>query len=256
MDTRKGIKNVLTAIVFKMLLTIGGLLSRRFIIQYIGNEINGLNSLYTSIIGFLSVAEMGVGSAVAYCMYRPIVEKDINKISALYRFLNKFYFIIGTVIFAAGCAITPFLPILAKDSGSVDVNLYGTFILFLLSTVLTYFYGGKVTLIEAYKNNYVTTTISSIIQLLLDVLHVVVVLLTKSFVLYLVCNVVTAFIHWIVLEIAAKRDYSEILRVKSKLEKKQQKKSEKILQPCLCIKSEAYWSIQLTVLLFPLFLEL
>lgn len=219
MDAKKGYKNVITAVVFKALLIIGGLLSRRFVIQFIGNEINGLNSLYTTIIGFLSVAEMGVGSAVAYCMYRPIVERDTDKVAALYGFLNKFYLITGAFIFAVGCALTPFLPILAKDSNAVDVNLYVTFTLFLLSTVLTYFYGGKVTLIEAHKNNYITTTISSSIQLLLDVLHVMVVLVTKSFVLYLVCNVVTSFISWIIVDIVAKREYAEIIQRKTVLEK-------------------------------------
>ena len=35
-----------------------------------------LNALYLSIIGFLSVAELGVGSAITFCMYKPIVEGD------------------------------------------------------------------------------------------------------------------------------------------------------------------------------------
>ena len=37
---------------------IGAILVKRFVIQYLGNDINGLNSLYLSIVGVLAVAEL------------------------------------------------------------------------------------------------------------------------------------------------------------------------------------------------------
>ena len=63
MDKKKGLKNVATSIIFKFLLIVLNIVVRRFIISYIGNEINGLNSLYISILDVLSVAELGVTMA-------------------------------------------------------------------------------------------------------------------------------------------------------------------------------------------------
>ena len=89
MDKKKGLLNVIVSIAFKVLLLVGAILVRRYLIKYIGNEVNGLNSLYTSIIGFLAVAELGVGSAITFCMYKPIVEGDNDKVSALYGLFTK-----------------------------------------------------------------------------------------------------------------------------------------------------------------------
>ena len=81
MDKRKSIINVSVSIFFRFFMLIGSILVRRFLIQYIGNEVNGLDSLYASLIGFLSVAELGVGSAITFCMYKPIVEQDNSKVA-------------------------------------------------------------------------------------------------------------------------------------------------------------------------------
>ena len=124
MDKKKGLKNVATSIIFKFLLIVLNIVVRRFIISYIGNEINGLNSLYISILDVLSVAELGVGSAITFCMYEPIVEGDDGKVAALYRLFVKLYLIIGGVITVAGCVLMPALPYLAKGYQSVSVNLY------------------------------------------------------------------------------------------------------------------------------------
>ena len=160
MDKKRGLLNVIVSIMFKVLLLVGAILVRRYLIKYIGDEVNGLNSLYTSIIGFLAVAELGVGSAITFCMYKPIVEWDNDKVSALYHLFTKLYLIIGAVIFVVGCALIPLLPYLAADYQNVDQNVYLTFFLMLVSVVVTYLFSSKTSLINAYKNNYITTIIT------------------------------------------------------------------------------------------------
>ncbi len=114
MDKKKALLNVGVSIVFKVLVLVANILSRRFLIQYIGEEILGLNDLYLSIINVLSVAELGIGTAISFSMYRPIVEGDNAKVAALYRLYTKLYLIVGGIILVGGCAVMPALPYLAK----------------------------------------------------------------------------------------------------------------------------------------------
>lgn len=219
MDKKKGLLNVSVAVFFKIFMTVGALLTRRLLIQYIGNETNGLNSLYVSLAGFLAVAELGVGSAITFCMYRPIVEGDNEKVSALYHLFTRSYLIIGGIILAAGCALMPFLPYLAKDYETLEINLYLTFGLMLLSTVLSYMFGAKTSLINAYKNDYITTTIHSVGILIMDGLQVIVILLTKSFVGYLLCQIISILLQWLFTEMIARKRYGTILRGRGKIDK-------------------------------------
>ena len=69
MAQKRSLLNVITALFFKLVLFVGSFLVRRYLIRFIGNDINGINSLYISIIGVLSVAELGIGDAIIFCMY-------------------------------------------------------------------------------------------------------------------------------------------------------------------------------------------
>ncbi len=211
MDKRRSFINILVSICFKIILTIGLIIVRRFLIQYVGNEVNGLDSLYLSIVGFLSVAELGVGSAITFCMYKPIVEKDNAKVSALYQLFTKTYIVIGAIIFSVGLAVMPLLPYLAKDYASLDINLYLTFFLMLISIVLTYMFSAKTSLINAYKDNYITTTVTSCGMILQYVLQILVLILTQSFVWYLGCRIITVLLQWIVTEILVRNRHKTIV---------------------------------------------
>ncbi len=232
MDKKKGLLNIIVSIIFKVFLLIGAILVRRFLIKYAGNEVNGLDSLYISIIGFLAVAELGVGSAITFCMYKPIVDGDNNKVSALYHLFTKLYVIIGAIILAAGCILLPFLKYFAADYQQIDQNLYLTFFLMLVSVVISYLFSSKTSLINAYKNNYITTTISSLGMLLQYGLQILVLILTRSFVWYLVCRIIAVVVQWGITEVLARKSYNDIIKNKQKLDsdtKKEVTKSVKAM---------------------------
>lgn len=227
MDKKKGFLNVIVSIIFKVFLLISGILVRRFLIKYTGNEVNGLNSLYISIIGFLSVAELGVGSAITFCMYKPIVDGDNDKVSALYGLFTKLYLIIGGIILVVGCALLPLLPYLAADYVEIDQNLYLTFFLFLVSVVITYLFSSKTSLINAYKNNYITTAINSTGLLLQYVLQIVVLIYTRSFIWYLVCAIAASALQWGATEIVARKKHNDIIKNKQKVDDETKKEVTK-----------------------------
>ena len=182
MDKKKSLLNVFVSVGFKIITMIMVILVKRVLIDICGNEVNGLNALYLSVVGFLSVAELGVGSAITFCMYKPIVEGNVRKVSALYGLFQRVYCIIGVVILLVGLVLTPFIHYLAADYTSLDINLSSTFVLMLISVVVSYFFGAKTALINAYKNNYITTAISSSGIILQYILQIATLVWTRSFV--------------------------------------------------------------------------
>ena len=223
MDKRKSILNVSVSVGFKFLTMIMAIVVKRVLIDACGNDVNGLNALYLSIIGILSVAELGVGSAIAFCMYRPIVEGDNNTVSALYCLFRRIYIIVGAIILVCGLAIAPFISVFAKDYHQLDVNLHLTFVLMLISIVITYLFSCKTSLINAYKNNYITTAITSSGILLQHVLQIAVLIFTRSFVGYLCCRIVVALLQWVATEFVTRRKYSYIIQNPQKLKSPEKK---------------------------------
>ena len=98
MDKKKSFLNIFTAIFFKIAILVLTLVGRKLLIDYIGNEVNGLNSLYTSILTSLSIVELGAGTAIVFSMYKPIIDNDNQKVAAFYLLFKKIYYIIGSII--------------------------------------------------------------------------------------------------------------------------------------------------------------
>lgn len=218
MDKKRAIANVSVSIFFKIVILFVSLISRRFLIQMVGNVAVGLDALFSSIIGVLSITELGVGTAITFCMYRPIVEKKNDTVSALFFLFKRVYTVIGVIIFVAGILLVPFLPHLAKDYNYSGINIYLAFSLLLSSTVITYFFGCKVSLINAYKNNYITSAVSSTIIIIRYLMQIAVVCITKSFIYYILCFLVTTIFHWITISIITKKKYPEIIHNKQKID--------------------------------------
>jgi len=218
MDKRKGFYNVAVSVTFKIILLATAIITRRILIRELGNDVNGLNSLYSSIIGFLAVTELGIGSAITYCMYKPIVEGKDTEVAALYNLFNKAYRIIGAVIFIGGIIVLFFLPNMIADVTSLNVNIYITFLIFLVSVVITYFYNSKVALINAYKNNYITNAITSSCRVLRDILQIGVMLVFKSFTLYLICGIVAVIIEGTLINVVSQKKYHSIMCLKTEVD--------------------------------------
>ena len=219
MDKRKSFLNVSISIGSRVILLFAALFARRLLIRYIGNEVNGLNSLYNCIIGMLAVAELGVGSAIVFSMYRPIVAGDKRQVAALYCLYRKLYRVIAGVIFAGGILVMPFLPRLIGDYESVTVDVYSTFFIMLVSVVLTYLYGAKTSLIAAHKDNYITTGILTIARLIRYGLQIASILICRSFTVYLLCLIAETLIMWALTEAAVRRRHGGIIGMKEAVDR-------------------------------------
>ena len=88
--TKNASKNILFGILLKIYQTIVPFIMRTAMLYLMGVEYLGLDGLFTSILSFLNLAELGVGSAMVYAMYKPIAENDNKSICALMN-LYKMY---------------------------------------------------------------------------------------------------------------------------------------------------------------------
>ena len=211
MDKRRGILNIGVSIFSRVILLFAGLFVRRLLIQNIGNDVNGLNSLYTSVIGILTVAELGIGRAIVYSMYSPIVAGNKQQVVALYCLYKKLYRIIGSVIFAGGLAVMLFLPMLISDYDNLSINVYLTFLLTLISVVFSYLYGAKTSLIEAHKDNYITTVIATVSSIVRYFLQIAAILIWRSFSVFLICQIISTLLTWVITNVIVRRKYPEII---------------------------------------------
>ena len=179
-------KNIAFGYIGNLTTQLLGFILRTVFIAYLGDTLNGINDLYTGILSVLSMAELGVGTALNYSLYGPVARKDYEKIKSYMLLYKQAYRVIGLVIAVIGLLISPFLPYLVKQPEGVtvrDLTLY--YFIFLFNTVSSYFVAYKYSLAYAEQKNYIQTNTITITKLITVSLQIVVIITTRNFYLYL-----------------------------------------------------------------------
>lgn len=183
--TKNTLRNIAFGSVNRIINIVLPFISRTVILYVMGTQYLGLSSLFSSILSFLSLTELGVGAAMVYSMYKPIAENDYTTIRALLNLYRKLYRIIGTVILIIGLLLIPFLKILVPEELPPEINLYLLYLIYLFNAVLSYWlFAYKNALLQAYQRDDVNSKIASIITPASYVVMLLCLFLTKNYYAY------------------------------------------------------------------------
>ena len=183
-------------------------LTRTAMIHIMGVQYLGLNSLFASIIQVLSLAELGVGHAMVYAMYKPIARDDERTICALMKLYRKYYRIIGLLIGAGGLLLMPVIPKLISGDVPAELNVYVLYLLNLAATVLSYWlFAYKNCLLQAHQRNDIVSWISAATYTLQWSVQLTVLLIFHDYYLYLIISLVTQVVNNVVSAMIVGRKY-------------------------------------------------
>ncbi len=182
-------------------------LTRTIFIKILGAEYLGVNGLFTNILTILSFAELGIGNAIVFNLYKPLAQNDKKKISSLMLLYKNAYTAIGIFVMGAGILVIPFLGIIIKTKPNIPENISLLYILFLLNTAVSYFFVYKKNIIIADQKNYITLIITQVNTIAKVILQTVFLLLTHNFIIYLIIQIVCTLAENMVCSILADRMY-------------------------------------------------
>lgn len=205
---QKAGKNIIFGYISNLVILLVNFIQRTVFIYVLGRTFSGVNETYTSVLSVLSLAELGIGTALNYSLYKPVAERDIEKIKSYMRFYKKAYLTIAGVIAAAGIAISPFLKLFLKNPGNLTVKeltLY--YYLFLFNTVISYFVAYKYSLSNAEQKNYIQTNIATLTKIAAATVQITVLLLFRNFLFYLLAQSVVEFLQKIFVTLYMNRLY-------------------------------------------------
>lgn len=184
------IKNARISFVFLFFTFLFTFISRTIFINKLGTNIVGLISTLQNVIGFLNLAELGLVSAIAGVLYKPLFENNKNEIKDIISIYGYLYRIIGLIILFASILVSFFLPYLFKDKGVSLLYVFCGYFTFVVVTLVSYFISYRQTLLSANQKEYIIiiyTNIANILKVIFQILA-----------LYIFSN---GFFVWLIIEL-------------------------------------------------------
>lgn len=206
------VKNSMIGIVGHMITMIFGFVIQKAFLYYLGLEILGVNGVISDTLGFLSLAELGVGSAITYRLYKPLVEDNEEMVASLMKLYNFLYAIIGVAVFVVGNVLMLFLPFFMKDI-TVDMSFVRiAYYIQLLNTSSTYFFAYKRSLLYADQKQYICKIVDLCCNIVFCLLRILALVWTKNYILYLILMLVQSVLSNIIVSIYCNKEYPVLKR--------------------------------------------
>ncbi|WML51603.1 hypothetical protein RCG17_19485 [Neobacillus sp. PS3-12] len=197
MRAKNSVKNISMGIFTQVVIALLGFLSRKVFLDSLGAQYLGINSLLDNVLSLLALVESGIGTGIVYSLYKPLAENDRPKISALVNLYKKAYKVIAFIVFILSFILYPFLGNLMKDSGHVPY-LTAAYFIFVAKNMTYYLNAHKVSLINADQKGYVLDRLNVIFQVLITITKIIVLILTKNYILYLIIELIIFILQNIV----------------------------------------------------------
>lgn len=185
-------------------------LLRTVLIYTMGVEYLGLNGLFTNIFAFLNLAELGIGSAIVFSMYKPIADGDTEKIKSLQALYKRFYGVITIIVLVLGIILTPFIEFFISGGIEANINIYVLYLMYLVNTLVGYLCAHKRSLLFAYQRNDIESKIRTLCLVGMTILQIVVLLLTKDYYLYFAMQILFTIVECVWIYVVANKKYPEI----------------------------------------------
>lgn len=154
---RKTLLNAKVNLIFFVLTLALTFFSRKIFLEILGADFVGLTGTLTNLLGYLNLAELGIGAAIGFNLYKPIHDGDRTKINQLVSLFGYYYRNIGLVVLGAAVILSLFFPLIFRDSGFSFAVIYTAFYAFLASALIGYFINYRMVLLTADQRNYVVT---------------------------------------------------------------------------------------------------
>lgn len=202
--TKNSARNAVVSISFYVVYTIMSFVLRKIFIVTLGNDYLSISGLFTNILTVLSFAELGIGEAIIFNLYKPIAFGDTEKIKSLMALYKKAYTIIGVVVFGVGIALIPFLGYLISDEApDIRENITMLYVLYLFNTSVSYFFAFKQAIITANQKNYIVSAFTNTFRIVQMVFQGIFLYLTHNFLVYLLIQIAFTVINNVVISLKA-----------------------------------------------------
>lgn len=217
MKTYNSIRNSIFSIIQYVIIILVGFISQKVFIHILGLEYLGINSLFTNIVSFLSIVELGIGSAIIYNLYKPLKMKNYETINGIMSFYRKIYHYVSIIILVLGMLITPFIPILFNNS-SLNLNFIVIYYLFLFETVCSYLFSYKRCILYADQKNYILNISRIIYYSLLNFIQICYLKITSDYYGFLIFRIIIKLLENLLVNKYVDKNYKYLKLTKNKLD--------------------------------------
>lgn len=189
------IRNMASGIILHLITLVIQFTYRILFVKILGAEYLGIKGLFSNVLSLFAFAELGIGQAIVFSLYKPIAEQNEEKICALMGLYRKTYYTIGCIVFILGFFFIPVLPYLITGNAKKIPNLTFIYLLYVFNAGIGYFFSYRTSFLNANQKKYILDLVWIITTIVLYSCQIILLILFKNYLLLISAQIFIAIIQ-------------------------------------------------------------
>lgn len=174
-------RNTFTSLLYQAVTVVCGFILPKLILVYYGTSVNGLVNSVTHFLGLITYFDLGISAVVQSALYKPLADKDNNKVSEIISSARKFFKTIAKILAVYAVILILFYPVIVKDNEFDSAYIGALIAVISIDSFVRYYFGiTDQLLISADQRVYIPYLIQTITLILNTIVCAVLIQLGQS----------------------------------------------------------------------------
>lgn len=176
-------KNIVVNGFFTLSIGLYQFVINRYFVDAMGVDTLGLMRLFTQLLGYLNLADLGIASASAYALYKPLAENDRDRIGIIMNTMRGFYTRVAIFVLVLGL---PFMFSLGyiTNSNELPLEVYAAWMLYVVNLSVNYLFARYSVLFTADQKFSYVRIVQGVGKLFSCTLQLFAIVFAHSFLLF------------------------------------------------------------------------
>ena len=207
MRTKNTLKSFIYGAFFTAIIAILGLVKTKILLQCLGDEYVGIYQLFYQIYLYISLVDGGLCAAVTYQLYKPVNENNYEEINSILSGAKKYFNRIGLFVIILGLLLSIEIMFFIKETTINVMYIRVCFILYIISSAVSYFTYSHQILYEAEQKLYKTSNFDQILSILESVSAIIIAKLGGKLLTILISFVLLSVLKNIILVVISRKEH-------------------------------------------------
>ena len=222
MRKKRSMYNIVFSLILYLITMVFTFVTQALIVKILGIEYSGVNGLFTNILTMLSVAELGIGTAIIFKLYEPLAKNDKKEINKWLNFYKKCYRYVALFVLIVGIIIIPLVPLIVGKT-QIRENIIYLYVISLLDVVFSYIMTYKRSLLYADQKNYIINIVHIFYVVFMNLTQILLIYLFKNYMYFVIAKLFYRLLENIIINFYVNKHYPYVKENNGNISKKEQK---------------------------------
>lgn len=215
MRTKSTLKTLIYGLILTSIIAVLGLIKTKILLKYLGVEYVGIYQLFYQIYLYLSIVDGGVGASVSFRLFKPVSENDYDTINEIMEGSRRYFNKIGIFVILLGILISFEIMFFIKETTINTLYIKICFILYIVSSALSYFTTSHAFLYEAEQKLYKSSNLNHLLSIFESISAILIAYLGGKLLTILISFVALSLIKNFILYYISKKEHKYLKKVKT-----------------------------------------